>query len=207
MNKKVIVYILIFIFCIGFIIYWYSLPSSIFDTPCNTVLYSSDGKLLNARTSADEQWRFPHNPNVPEKFAKCILAFEDQYFYYHNGVNPVSILRALWQNISSRKIKSGGSTITMQVIRLHRQDKPRTIKEKIIEIILATRLELRYSKNKYWHYTLQMLHLEGMWLDWMLLAGGIMTNILSFFRGDKLHHWQFYLIVRRLFTPEETEKF
>jgi len=135
-------------YVIGFIIYWHSLPSDLFKTPCNTVLYSSEGRLLNARTSSDEQWRFPHNSEVPDKFAKCIINFEDQYFYYHNGINPISLFRALYQNTRSGKVKSGGSTISMQVIRLHREGKPRTIKEKITEIILASRLELRYSKKE-----------------------------------------------------------
>jgi penicillin-binding protein 1C len=58
------------------------------------------------------------------------------------------LTRAIKQNISSGKIVSGGSTISMQVIRLSRKNKSRTYFEKVIEIILATRLELRYSKEE-----------------------------------------------------------
>ncbi len=128
--------------------YWICLPSDLFTLPKSTVLYSSEGRLLNARTSSDEQWRFPYNPEVPGKFAKSLLMFEDKYFYYHRGVNPFSLVRALYTNIRSGRTISGGSTISMQVIRLHRQGRPRTITEKLIEIVLATRLELTYSKNE-----------------------------------------------------------
>ena len=85
---------------------------------------------------------------MPEKFKKCILLFEDQHFYQHPGFNPASIVRATLQNIKRRKIVSGGSTITMQTIRLYRKNKHRTLLEKFIEIFLATRLEFRYSKEK-----------------------------------------------------------
>jgi penicillin-binding protein 1C len=96
----------------------------------------------------DGQWRFPYNSKVSEKFEKAILQFEDRSYYYHFGFNPFSISRAIIQNIKAGKKKSGGSTLTMQVIRLSRQGKPRTIYQKIIEIILSTRLELTYSKKE-----------------------------------------------------------
>src|SRR5690606_34581343 len=84
--------------------------------------------------------------SVPEKFAAAIVAFEDKRFYYHPGVDPISMTRALYQNIREGKVVSGGSTLTMQVIRLSRRSEGRTLLEKFIEVILATRLELRYSK-------------------------------------------------------------
>ena len=105
------------------------------------------GELLGARIAADGQWRFPPCDTVPEKFRRCITAFEDRYFDYHFGVNPLAIARAIKQNISARSIVSGGSTLTMQTIRLSRGER-RTVGEKIIEAILATRLECRYSKSE-----------------------------------------------------------
>ena len=147
-RKKLILSILLTSLLVSLITFWYCLPKELFDNNCSTVLYSSEGTLLNARTSEDGQWRFPHNPEVPEKFEKAILTFEDRFFNYHIGINPVSMLRSLKKNIQSGKVVSGGSTISMQVIRLHRQGKARTIREKIIEIVLALRLELRYSKSE-----------------------------------------------------------
>lgn len=135
--------------CIIILLIAYSccLPKTLFRVPYSTMVTDRHGELLGARIAADGQWRFPLCDTVPIKFARCLLAFEDQYFYYHPGVNPLAILRATWQNICSGRIVSGGSTLTMQTIRLSR-NRPRTIYEKILEIILATRLELRYSKNE-----------------------------------------------------------
>ncbi|MDR2805831.1 MAG: penicillin-binding protein 1C [Dysgonamonadaceae bacterium] len=127
--------------------YLLCLPDKLFHVPYATVVTDRNGELLGARIADDQQWRFPPGDTVPDKFNLCITEFEDRYFRYHWGVNPVAIGRALLQNIRQRRIVSGGSTLTMQVIRLAR-NKKRTVGEKIIEMILATRLEFRYSKEK-----------------------------------------------------------
>jgi penicillin-binding protein 1C len=123
------------------------LPKHLFNDPTSTVIEDRNGILIGAKIADDGQWRFPNNPHVPEKFKQSILEFEDKYFFYHPGVNAFSIMRALVQNIKAGEIKSGGSTLSMQVIRLSRKGKPRTVVEKLIEIILATRLEIKYSKS------------------------------------------------------------
>lgn len=132
------------------LIVWFlfCLPSKLFVSPTSTVLTDCNGELLSAQIASDGQWRFPYNEQIPDKFEKCILHFEDKYFYYHLGINPVSIVRAIYQNISEKRIVSGGSTITTQVIRLSRKGKNRTYFEKLIETILAFRLELSYSKKE-----------------------------------------------------------
>lgn len=127
--------------------YYLCLPNNIFDNSYSTIVEDSSGELLSAIIAKDGQWRFPPSDTIPSKFKTCIRLFEDEYFYYHPGVNPFSIFRAIKQNYGSNKIKSGGSTITMQLIRLSRK-KARTYSEKIIEIILATRTELAYSKEE-----------------------------------------------------------
>jgi penicillin-binding protein 1C len=134
--------------CVLLACYYYSLPASLFSDPYSTVIFDKSGHLLSARIAEDGQWRFPRASGVPVRFEKSLLIFEDQHFYRHPGVNPLSILRALWQNIKSGEVVSGGSTITMQVIRLLRKDKARTIPVKIAEGVLATRLELKYSKEE-----------------------------------------------------------
>ena len=123
------------------------LPEPIFNTPTSTILNDRNGKLLGAKIADDGQWRFPLIDSVPSKFEDCILYFEDEYFYWHPGINPVSVFKAFIQNIKAGDIVRGGSTITLQVIRLSREGKPRTIYEKLIEFVLALRLELRYSKE------------------------------------------------------------
>jgi penicillin-binding protein 1C len=129
------------------VLFWLSLPSPLFENPYATVVYDRQGRLLGARIAGDGQWRFPAVDSVPDKFAICILQFEDRHFYWHPGFNPFSLGRALWQNISARRTVSGGSTLTMQTIRLARKGKPRTVLEKIVEIWLAIRLEMSYSKS------------------------------------------------------------
>ncbi len=127
--------------------YYFSLPKQLFNEPTSTVIESIEGELLGAQIAEDEQWRFPHTDSIPLKFKQSIIAFEDAYFYKHPGFNPVSIAKAFWQNIQSGSVKRGGSTLTQQVIRLSRKGKQRTYFEKIIETILATRLEFRHSKS------------------------------------------------------------
>lgn len=131
-----------------FLLYYLALPQTLFDEPYVTVLESTEGNLLGAKIASDGQWRFPESDTIPEKFKQCLVTYEDQYFYYHWGFNPVSIFYAFLENYRSNHIVRGGSTLTQQVIRLSREHQQRTYFEKIIELILATRLELRYSKDK-----------------------------------------------------------
>lgn len=137
---------------IGFVVlliaYYFCLPKQLFKDPTSTVITSSNHQLLGAKIANDGQWRFPHNDSIPNKFKICITQFEDEYFYIHPGFNPISIFKALKDNISSGEVKRGGSTLTQQVIRLSRKGQHRTYWEKLKELILATRLELRASKDK-----------------------------------------------------------
>jgi penicillin-binding protein 1C len=128
--------------------YFFSLPDPLFQDPYSTVLKDNRDNLLSATIAKDGQWRFPQVDSVPSKFAEALITYEDKRFYYHPGVDILSLGRAFKQNIVDGRVISGGSTITMQVIRLSRKGKPRTIFQKLIEIVLATRLELRYSKEE-----------------------------------------------------------
>lgn len=123
-------------------------PGDLFDDPVCAVLESRDGKLLGARIAADGQWRFPAADVIPEKFATCIVTFEDKRFWHHPGVDPLAIARALRLNSSRGEIRSGASTLTMQTIRLSRGNPPRTIPEKLLEMALALRLEVYCSKDE-----------------------------------------------------------
>ena len=142
-TRKVI-FILITILVIAYI---FCLPRQLFHVPYSTVVTDRNGELLGARIASDGQWRFPPRNTTPEKIKQCLITFEDRHFYHHWGVNPVSTGRAAYQNLKNKRIVSGGSTLTMQTIRLAR-NKSRTFGEKFIEMILATRLEFRASKEK-----------------------------------------------------------
>ncbi|MFA6278298.1 MAG: penicillin-binding protein 1C [Pedobacter sp.] len=132
-----------FLFCLFFL---FSLPKQLFKSPTSYVIEASNGELLSAAIASDGQWRFPIADTIPDKFVKCITAFEDQRFFLHFGVDPVAMSRAMSQNIKAGSVVSGGSTLTMQVIRLSRRQN-RSIWQKLTEMWLAMRLELRYSKQ------------------------------------------------------------
>ncbi|MCF6365659.1 MAG: penicillin-binding protein 1C [Bacteroidales bacterium] len=148
MPKKVKKILKLSVILLLIIIYWQILPSQLFNDPYCTVIKDCNGELLGAHIAEDGQYRFPLTEKVPDKFKEAIITFEDKRFRYHWGVDIISLGRAIKQNLSAGKVISGGSTITMQVIRLSRKGKKRTVWEKIIEIILATRLEFSYSKTE-----------------------------------------------------------
>jgi len=125
-----------------------SLNRPLFNDPYSTVLFDRQQNLMGARVATDEQWRFPETDSIPEKYEKALLQFEDKHFYQHFGFNPVSFVNAMISNLKAGHIVSGGSTLSMQVIRMARKGKARTIKEKLIEIWLAVALETDYSKKE-----------------------------------------------------------
>lgn len=123
------------------------IPDPLFKKPYATTLESQEGQLLAARIAGDGQWRFPPADSLPENYKTCLQIFEDRHFYRHPGINPVSIFRAIRHNVKAGRIVSGGSTITMQVARMSMGNRPRTILQKLIEMWLAVRIEIQYSKE------------------------------------------------------------
>jgi penicillin-binding protein 1C len=119
------------------------LRKPLFSSSYSAVLEDSRGELLGAQVASDEQWRFPPTHEVAEKVATALVAFEDKRFYRHFGVDVRAIARAARRNLREGRVVEGGSTITMQVIRLSRKNKGRTVFEKIVELVLATRLEIK----------------------------------------------------------------
>ena len=124
------------------------LPAPLFSDPYSTVLFDRQYNLLGARVASDGQWRFTESDSIPEKYKKALICYEDKHFYQHFGFNPVSAFNALVVNLKAGRVVRGGSTLTMQVIRMARKGKPRTIGEKLIEIGLAMALETKYSKKE-----------------------------------------------------------
>jgi penicillin-binding protein 1C len=143
-------------FILTVLLIWYvliPLPRTLFQQSYSTVVIDEQGNLLRAFLNDEQQWCFPPDPRlkIPEKLITCILNFEDTYFYQHPGINPISLVRSIFQNLSSNRIRSGASTISMQVIRLALK-KTRTIPNKILEMFQALKLELRYSKKRILHF-------------------------------------------------------
>lgn len=133
---------------LAFLLWLFVLPMGLFrDAEYSTVVESAEGELLGARIAADGQWRFPPDYEVPERFAAALMQFEDRHFRWHPGVDIGALARALRDNIRSGHVVSGGSTITMQVIRLSRGGE-RTLWKKAVEAVEALRLDARTSKRR-----------------------------------------------------------
>ena len=148
--KRKIIYKKQFFAVLALLLIWFyfCLPDPLFSDPYSTVLNDNNGQLIGAKIAADGQWRFPLIGSVPQNFENAIITFEDKRFRSHLGVDLLSLVRAIFQNIEAGKVESGASTLSMQVIRMSRKGKSRNVYQKVIEIILALRLEFRYSKDE-----------------------------------------------------------
>jgi penicillin-binding protein 1C len=129
------------------IAYWRTLPQPLFAAPLATIMLDRHGELLGGRIADDGQWRFPPREHVPGKYARALIEYEDQRFYSHHGVDPFALGRAIFVDVRERRIVSGGSTLTMQVARLARARSERGVTDKLLEMLLATRLELAFDKE------------------------------------------------------------
>jgi penicillin-binding protein 1C len=114
----------------------------------STTIVDRNGKLLRAYAMADGRWRLPVNARaeVDPTYLNVLLAFEDQRFYGHHGVDPLALLRAGFQLATRGHIVSGGSTITMQLARLMEPRRERSIYAKLRQIVRAVELERQLSK-------------------------------------------------------------
>ncbi|MBQ7162234.1 MAG: penicillin-binding protein 1C [Bacteroidales bacterium] len=125
------------------------IPDVRFRQPASTVVFSAEQELLGARIASDGQWRFPPSGRpLPDKYVQALIQYEDRWFRYHPGVNPVSMGQALLRNIRYRRNLSGGSTLTMQVARLSRGQQRRNVGEKLLESFMALKLERLKSKQE-----------------------------------------------------------
>ena len=113
-----------------------------------TVLDRND-KLLRAYAAPDGRWRLPAEvKDVDPRYLAMLIAYEDKRFRSHPGVDVWAMLRAGWQLIRHQRIVSGGSTITMQVVRLLLGEHDRSLWGKIKQALLALSLERRLSKDE-----------------------------------------------------------
>lgn len=114
----------------------------------STIITDDKGEVVHAFLSDDQKWRMQTTlEEISPLLRKTILAKEDQYFYYHPGVNPLAVIRAAGKNLFRMKRSSGASTITMQVARAL-EPRKRTYASKLIEMFRAFQLEWKYSKEE-----------------------------------------------------------
>lgn len=127
-------------------------PQPLFSKDYSTVVLDHEGHILRAFLNRAQQWHFPPNPEqaIPTKLKTAVLHFEDQRFEHHLGIDPLAIMRALYQNLAQGEIISGASTLTMQVTRLM-NPKPRTYLNKMFEMLQALKIETQYTKSEILH--------------------------------------------------------
>jgi len=112
------------------------------------IVVARDGSPLRSWPSVDGVWRYPITPEqVSPHYLEAVLNYEDRWFYWHPGVNPLALARAAWQWVRHGRIVSGGSTLTMQVARML-EPPPRTLRGKLRQILRALQLELHCSKRE-----------------------------------------------------------
>ncbi len=116
--------------------------------PQRSYVFDRNGNVMT--TLYDEDRAPVKLKDVPKVVIDAVLAIEDRKFYEHNGVDYAGAFRAFFKNADSGAIEQGGSTITEQLIKntLHKDVKDRTVKVKVSEMVLATRLENELSKSQ-----------------------------------------------------------
>jgi len=117
--------------------------------PVSTSVVDRNGQLLRAFTT-DGRWRLPVTlDEVDRRFIEMLIAYEDQHFFDHHGIDWTSMVRAAGQFVGAGgRIVSGGSTLTMQVARLIEQERTRSFDAKLRQIIHADLLEKQLSKQE-----------------------------------------------------------
>lgn len=131
------------------LLFFLLIPTPKFPPDYSTVILDANGEICDVFLNKNQQWCLPPNKNlkIPEKLKTAVLEYEDRWFRWHPGINPAAVVRALGQNAKSGKVKSGASTITMQVARMA-SPKRRNVPNKILEMLQALKLEVIYSKNR-----------------------------------------------------------
>ena len=113
----------------------------------STLILDNAGKLLRGFTTTDDTWRLPLRPEAVEPlYLRMLKAYEDRRFEWHPGIDPLAVVRAVYQRLIYGEVISGASTLTMQTVRLL-EPRPRTLRSKLIEMLRALQLEWHYNKD------------------------------------------------------------
>lgn len=125
-----------------------ALPPPLPKAQAGMLVLARDGSPLRGWPDGDGVWRIPVQPEqVSPHYLQALLNYEDRWFYWHFGVNPLAIVRAGWQWLRHGEIISGGSTLSMQVARAI-EPMPHTVTGKFKQIVRAWQIEMRLSKRE-----------------------------------------------------------
>lgn len=132
----------------------------------STAVYDHENKLLRLSLANDDRYRLWVSLNeISPEVIQGVQLYEDQWFYYHFGFNPISLMRGGWKSYIQGGTRQGGSTITMQLARMYWKLNTKTPLGKATQIIRAIQLELCYSKEEileaYLNYAPYGRNIEG----------------------------------------------
>ncbi|RAX55371.1 penicillin-binding protein 1C [Helicobacter sp. 16-1353] len=150
MKNKILIFLITIISLLlayfAFIFFSFNPKGDPFESRYSKTMLDRNNEILSIFLNKDEQWHLKNTANLSDKLKIATLTFEDKNFYSHLGFDPIALIRSLYINIKYKR-KVGGSTISMQTIKLLQKNK-RTYFNKIKEIILSLRLESLYSKDE-----------------------------------------------------------
>ena len=125
----------------------YPLDTARLSKPISYRIYDTNKKLLRLKLSDDGYWRFPAtSEEIPKLLKESVILFEDRWFHWHFGLNPVAVIKAFIHNLFYTH-RIGASTISMQVARMM-HPKERTFSNKLLELFTAFELEWHYTKDE-----------------------------------------------------------
>jgi len=147
-KKRVILSAILFITVLS-ILYFSLFDKDILKSNSySTLFFDRNGKILRTVLSQDERYSTKISlSEISPHFLRAIVLVEDKSFYSHHGISINAVFRALFQNVKERKIKSGASTITMQLAKLLKNNISRNIFNKISETVYALKLEMHINKS------------------------------------------------------------
>lgn len=124
-------------------------PSLLGELSFSQRVYDANHHLVKLTLTDDEKYRlFVPLKQISPQFLEATLLKEDQFYYWHPGINPLALLRASWKTYVEDGRRVGASTITMQVAKLRYHIYSKSIPGKILQIARALQLEIFYSKNE-----------------------------------------------------------
>ena len=127
--------------------------------PWSTVFYDNQGNLIQVSSIGNgERREYCSWKSIPHDIKKVFRKAEDKRFYFHNGADLIAITSAFFQNASSKKIVRGGSTITMQLVKMMSQNTSITISRKVHDIFYSYVIEAKFSKNKIFELYLNSIY-------------------------------------------------
>lgn len=150
MRRHRILYCLIFALLVIYaIIKIFFTPPLLSDTHFGRAYFDRNGNLMRITLSADDKYRlFTPLSDISEYVQRATILYEDKYFKFHPGINPVALVRAAKNYFTSGARPVGASTITMQVARIKYDLDTRKIPGKLIQIAAAIYIDLFYSKDE-----------------------------------------------------------